>query len=141
MSLEHLPRPAGALEDDYQALLRALFAEKNRIESAADSTLSEMTEYFTMWVHQIKTPIAAMTLLLQSEDGGQNAALSTELFKIEQYVDMVLHYLRVDSGMADLVLREYALNSIARQALRKYAKTLYSEESWSWISAKSACRS
>ena len=122
VSVEHLPRPAGALEKDYQELIRVLFAEKNRIESTADGTMSDMIEYFTMWVHQIKTPIAAMRLMLQAGEDSENAALSMELFKIEQYVNMVLQYLRVDSGTTDFVLREYALDDIVRQCLRKYAK-------------------
>jgi signal transduction histidine kinase len=122
VSIDYLPRPAGALEKDYQELIRVLFAEKNRIESAADSTMSDMVEYFTMWVHQIKTPIAAMNLLLQAEDGPQNTALAMELFKIEQYVNMVLQYLRLDSDTTDLVLKDCPLDDIVRQALRKYAK-------------------
>jgi signal transduction histidine kinase len=122
VSLEHLPRPAGALEKDYQELLRVLFAEKNRLESSGDATMSDMIEYFTMWVHQIKTPIAALRLMLQAEENEQNTALSMELFKIEQYVNMVLQYLRVDSGESDFVLRDCALDEIVRQAVRKYAR-------------------
>lgn len=122
VSIDYLPRPAGALERDYQELIRALFAEKNRIESHADSTMSDVIEYFTMWVHQIKTPIAAMRLMLQAEENAQNAALSIELFKIEQYVNMVLQYLRVDSDTTDFVLRDCTLDDIVRQCVRKYAK-------------------
>ena len=122
VSIEHLPRPAGALERDYQELLRVLFAEKNRIESTADATMSDMIEYFTMWVHQIKTPIAAMRLMLQAGEDGQSDALAMELFKIEQYVSMVLQYLRVDSGSTDFVLRDCALDDIVRQCVRKYAR-------------------
>lgn len=123
VSIDYLPHPSGALERDYQELIRTLFNEKNRIESSANSTMSAFIEYFTMWVHQIKTPIAAMHLLLQSGYGEPDMALDAELFKIEEYVNMVLQYLRVDSGSAtDFVLKEYALDDIVRQALRKYAR-------------------
>jgi signal transduction histidine kinase len=122
VSLDYLPLPSGALERDYQALLQVLFNEKNRIESTADGTMSDLVEYFTMWVHQIKTPIAAMHLLLQAEESAQNSALAMELFKIEQYVNMVLQYLRVDTGTNDFVLNNYRLDDIVRQALRKYAR-------------------
>jgi signal transduction histidine kinase len=122
VSIDYLPRPAGAIEKDYQELINVLFAEKNRIETTADSTMSDMIEYFTMWVHQIKTPIAAMHLLLQTEESEQSAALMMELFKIEQYVNMVLQYLRIDSDSTDFVLKKYALDDIVRQALRKYAR-------------------
>ena len=45
-----------------------------------------------------------------------------ELLKIGQYVEMVLSYLRLDSDSTDYVLREYPLDDILRQAVRKFAK-------------------
>ena len=68
-----------------------------------------MVEYFTLWAHQIKTPIAAMHLLLQTEENEQNSELAMELFKIEQYVEMVLQYLRLDNMTSDFVLKRYRL--------------------------------
>ena len=75
--------------------------------------------YYTMWAHQIKTPISAMRLLLQSGDGS-SVELEQELFKIEQYVEMVLQYLRLDSMSADLSLREYPLEELVKQAAVSY---------------------
>lgn len=130
VSIQYLPHPSGTLEQDYQELIRVLFNEKNRIESSVDSIMSEFIEYFTMWVHQIKTPIAAMHLLLQSGGGEPDMALGMELFKIEEYVNMMLQYLRIDSGSAtDFVLKEYALDDIVRQALRKYARLFIMKKS------------
>src|SRR5699024_9404616 len=82
----------------------------------------DLVNYFTLWVHQIKTPIAAMDLLLQSEKNKENTQLSMELFKIEEYVEMVLQYLRLGSTSSDLVLKRHDLDDIVRQAVRKYAK-------------------
>ena len=76
-----------------------------------------------MWAHQVKTPIAAARLLLQTGAGGEQAAeLELELFKIERYVEMVLQYLRVESPSADLVIRRCSLDEIVRQAVRRYAR-------------------
>lgn len=95
-----------------------------------------MTDYFTLWTHQIKTPIAAMYLLLQQEIPEQDRSqeihfmkqyfiqkreIESELFKIEQYVEMVLQYLRLNSSVNDFVLQEYELDGMVRQAVRKYA--------------------
>ena len=75
----------------------------------------ELLDYYTLWVHQIKTPIAAMRLLMQSEEQS-DALLEMELFKIEQYVEMVLGYLRCESMSSDLSFREYDLDGwFARQ--------------------------
>lgn len=115
-----LPAPNGALETDYQTLLRALDAERIRACSAADAARQETEDYYTLWAHQIKTPIAAMHLLL--ETGGERDALSAELLKVEQYVEMVLTYLRLDGGESDLVLRHTALDELVRAGLRKLAR-------------------
>jgi hypothetical protein len=74
-----------------------------------------MTDYYTLWAHQIKTPIAAMHLLLQQGAAEKNAELSVELFKIEQYVEMVLSYLRLGSESSDYVLKAYSLDGIIRK--------------------------
>ena len=41
--------------------------------------------------------------------------------RIEQYVEMVLCYLRLDSSSTDYVFQEYDLDSIVKQAVRKFA--------------------
>lgn len=82
---------------------------------------TDLTDYYTTWVHQIKTPIAAMRLLLQKEDTLLGRQLKTELFRIEQYVEMVLCYFRLDSPSSDFVIKYYDLDDIIRQSVRKYA--------------------
>ena len=52
-----------------------------------------MIDYYTVWVHQIKTPIAAMRLHLQNDDSVLSCKLMTELQRVEQYVEMVLTFL------------------------------------------------
>lgn len=116
-----LPPPSGALEADYQALLRAVCADRAGIAAAGESARQEMLDYYTLWAHQIKTPIAAMNLLL-TEETPDRAALSAELLKTEEYVEMVLSYLRLGCETTDLVLRRCALDEIVRSAIRKYAR-------------------
>ena len=121
LSIDGLPVPHGQLEADYQQLIKTLYKSSARIKSDADTARSELLDYFTLWVHQIKTPIAAMRLLLQTEISGENMALSAELIKIEQYVDMVLQYLRLDSETTDFVIKPCCLDDIIRQSVRKFA--------------------
>ncbi|NBJ14601.1 MAG: HAMP domain-containing histidine kinase [Dehalobacter sp. 4CP] len=122
LSVDGLPAPRDLLEQDYQALLQVVHTDRMLRISQADSIKSDLTDYYTLWAHQIKTPIAAMQLLLQSGDPPQKTELSMELFKIEQYVEMVLYYLRLDSDSSDFVLKKYDLDEIIRQAARRYAK-------------------
>ncbi|MEQ8197417.1 MAG: ATP-binding protein [Clostridiaceae bacterium] len=89
--------------------------------SKIDIKHTEMIDYYTLWAHQIKTPIAAMRLLLQSDQTEQNKELLGQTFRIEQYVEMVLGYLKIHSPSSDLVLQNYRLLEIIRHCIRKYA--------------------
>lgn len=122
VSDEQLPPPENLIEEDYRQLIRALGEEKQRQASAMDLRMSDMQDYFTLWAHQIKTPIAAMRLILQTRPENSAGELSQELFRVEQYVEMVLNYLRLDSDSTDFVFRTCALDDIIRQCVRKYAK-------------------
>jgi signal transduction histidine kinase len=119
---DELPVPSGALEEDYQDIIRGLWSEKARAEARFEAERRDMADYYGLWAHQIKTPIAAMRLLLQQEESRRNAEPALELFKIEQYVEMVLSYVRLESESTDLVLRKCDLDELIREALRKYAR-------------------
>ena len=121
LSTEQLPEPDGALEAQYQALVRALDADRRAQLTRSQQGYQELVEYYTVWAHQIKTPIAAMRLLLQDADTDVQRALLEQLQSVEQYVEMVLGYLRLESPSSDYVIRNYALDDIVRQAVRKYA--------------------
>lgn len=120
-SVDGLPEPWDLIEADYQQLLRGLQREKSLALGERDRQLRDLTGYYTLWVHQIKTPISAMRLLLQEEDTARSRALEAQLFKIEQYVEMVLAYLRMDSDSSDFVLRPCDLDRVVRQSVRKFA--------------------
>lgn len=117
------PETADKAEQIYHEIIDLLIKLRADTVSEKDRVQSEMTDYYTMWAHQIKTPIAAASLLLQSSPAPQGAELSEQLFKIEQYVDMVLGYLRSESMSGDLIIKKYPIDGIVKQAVRKYAKS------------------
>lgn len=116
-----LPETSRILGGDYQAIIRSLQVQARQLASSAAAREREASDYYTVWAHQIKTPIAAMRLLLQDADTDEQRALIEQLQSVEQYVEMVLGYLRLESSSSDYVIRNYALDDIVRQAVRKYA--------------------
>ncbi|MFY9356227.1 MAG: ATP-binding protein, partial [Bacillota bacterium] len=96
---------------------------RRKIIDEKEKDFVDMVDYYTTWAHQIKTPIAAMRLLLQSEQSETNSELLEQLFKIEQYVEMALQYLRLENISSDLVLKEHSLDTIVKQAVRKYSNS------------------
>ena len=114
------PQAHSLAEADYREMLFALGAETEALSSRAAAERQETLDYYTAWVHQIKTPVAVMKLTL-AEDTPEHRALSAELARIERYVDMALQYLRLGSGSNDLVIREYPLDELIRESIRKHA--------------------
>lgn len=174
-----LPSPEDAIERQYRVIVDTLLDERRNLLSHANFKDTDMTDYYTMWAHQIKVPIAAMRLLLQNAESkggeaadktekpvvgvpepcaeipasetevpeagtqiqvsaevsgigtkipelytsavGYNRLLSEELFRIEQYVEMVLYYQRLDSINSDFLFKEYDLREIVNQAVKKHS--------------------
>ena len=119
--MEQLPDAVTVADADYQKIIGLLLDANRCLENEMNGRYSDMVDYYTLWAHQIKTPIASMRLNLQNEDSSLARQLSEDLFRIEQYVEMVLCYLRLDAGSNDYVIREYALDDIVRQAVKKLA--------------------
>lgn len=115
------PEPEGLLEQMYQEMISKLHRSQKELVSSMDISAKEAEEYYMLWAHQIKTPISAMNLLLQSGEADPKI-LSAELFKIEQYVEMVLHYLREKQMSQDMVLNRYSLSEIIKTAIKKYSR-------------------
>ena len=118
--IELLP-PRTLAEQDLQAMVQKLGEQYTAVITDWQRQQKESLDYYSAWVHQIKTPISSMKMILQQEDTEENHLLSAELFRIEQYTEMALQYLRLDSKTNDFVFQQYDLDSIIRQAIRKYA--------------------
>ncbi|MBP3637664.1 MAG: sensor histidine kinase [Clostridia bacterium] len=118
---ERLSMSESAVETEYQQLLTLLHEEQRRLTGIQHRRYQDMMDYYTVWAHQIKTPIAAMRLHLQQEDSPLSRTLMSELMRVEQYADMVLTYLRLDTDSTDYVIREYDVDSIVRQAVKRFA--------------------
>ena len=118
---DHLPEADTGIEQDYQNLILLLAEEQKTLDMESRRRYADMTDYYTMWVHQIKTPIASMHLALRGQDTDISRALRGDLQKIEQYVEMVLCYLRLDSDTTDYVIKELELDAVVRQAVRRMA--------------------
>lgn len=124
-NLMALPEPgqgAGTLPESLLLeSVGALHARLREAEAEHIKRQSDMMAYYTLWVHQVKTPIAAMRLILQSRPQAEGGALAQELFKIERYVEMVLGYLRLETISEDLCLEECDVRRLAARAAKKFA--------------------
>lgn len=115
------PKAVTIQENDYQEIIRLLSAEQDVSRQEINRKYMDMIAYYTVWAHQIKTPIASMRLTLQNEDSALSRKISSDLFRIEQYVEMVLTFLRLDSESTDYVFRECDMDKLVKAAVKKFS--------------------
>ena len=127
INLSQMDSPVGQDERFQQEIMQQLNQMRIDVENASQKSSEDMTDYYTMWAHQIKTPIFALRLLLQ-ESSEENKEKLSELFKIEQYVEMVLGYLRTEDMSSDLKLSRCSLDRIIRDQIHKYAGIFVSKK-------------
>lgn len=108
-------------EEDLTAMVKKLKRLLDESETARRDDAKESMDYYTTWVHQIKTPISTMKMMLEGEDSEESRSLLSELFRIEQYAEMALSYIRLGDDSSDYVFKEHDLDGIIRDAVRKYA--------------------
>lgn len=119
--MEHLPAVETQDDADYQAILAALRQEQSQLQTDMCLRYQNMVDYYTVWAHQIKTPIATAKLTLENEDSALSRQLSDEIGRIERYVEMVLAFLRLDSDSSDYVFHKQDLDPIVKEAVKKFA--------------------
>ena len=66
VTCDNLPEPENSVETGYQELVKLLFQSRAELQAHFEENIADMTDYYTMWAHQIKTPIAAICLLYTS---------------------------------------------------------------------------
>ena len=117
---EDLPKSLDIRIDYYHKIIEKLYEELEKLTQENRQKNTDMVDYYSMWVHQIKTPIAAMNFLLDNEEVDQKN-FQQELFKIERYVEMVLTYIRLDSTSSDYVITKINLDEVVKDSVKKYA--------------------
>ncbi|EOH92692.1 two-component system sensor histidine kinase SapS [Enterococcus villorum] len=105
--------------------INQLIREHQDVMQEAISNQQDQKDYIDSWVHEIKVPLAATELLLRSIefdiDDQKYILLENELSKIDEYVEQVLYYARLDSFSRDYLIQEYDLKSIIQPVIRSQA--------------------
>jgi len=102
--------------------IQKMEAEKKSQSVLERERYNDLMDYYTLWVHQIKTPIAASQLLVQDvTDSNTRSLLEQEIFKIDAYTNLVLQYLRLENFHDDLQLRQVALDPLVKEVVKKHS--------------------
>lgn len=115
-----------AIAAAYQELLQAAVADQQAADAAAKAQTHALNDHFGLWSHQMKTPLAALDLLLQVQPVDATAARA-EVRSIERYVRMMLTYVKMRDVNTDLVLQKLALRPLVQAQLRQLAPLFISK--------------
>lgn len=107
------------IEEDYQVLLKKISSDNRRLEHELFSEQQKLLDYYAMWSHQIKTPLAALQVLVET-DPTATTKIKNEISTIDGYLSMMLHYLKMTNLQDDLVLKHVALETIVKKVIKKY---------------------
>ena len=112
-----------SLDDAYEAQYKKLEAEYMRYREETRMKEKEQMDYFTLWLHQIKTPISAMSLILEREasESPEKKQLELELISLNDYTHMALNYLKLEETGKELDLEKVQLDSVIKETIKKYS--------------------
>ena len=103
-------------------------AQVGRLSASEEDALAADAEayrrYIELWIHEIKTPMAAIKLMCANEAGPLASKIARELERIEAQVDQALYYARSTSLSQDYAIREVDLAAAAREACKRNARFL-----------------
>lgn len=128
ITTDNLPEACNLIEEDYRMLLETMLCRKNETIAGIKTARKDMLEYVTLWSHQIKTPLTAIKLTAGDLAEPERTEVLNRLFEAEQYVDMMLQFLRMEGGGNDLVLKPYSVKSMVNQAVKYFARIFISKE-------------
>lgn len=120
-SLEDLQSSSGPVDRLYIEKMATLLEQLRESENLHAERQTDQLDYFTLWLHQIKTPISAISLLTQSSSAKEAKQVAQELVRLEDYTHMALNYIKLEESGADLDLSLVDLDELIKKAIKKYS--------------------
>lgn len=118
-AITEYPETIDVIEKEEYRIIQLLIQDSKQKSMDSKEKYDAMMDYYTVWAHQIKTPIASIKLKLQNEDTEFSRSIARDVFRIEQYAEMVLTFLRLDSSGTDYVFKMQDMDVIIKGVVRK----------------------
>ena len=109
---------------DLSRELERITKEKRQLEEETLQRQKDLEDYFLLWMHQMKTPITAASLLLQSDSMScdSNAIrIKSRLMEINGYANMAMSYLKLMQDSNDMDLTRVKLKPLVTEILKRYS--------------------
>ncbi|MFD1412257.1 sensor histidine kinase [Oceanobacillus jeddahense] len=112
--------------EQMQQLIDDMRREHIREMNAIQEKQKEHYDFIVSWFHEIKTPIAVLRLIQQTDINANS--LREEVKKIENYVDQALYYAKLDSFNQDYDIENCDIVRIVKDTVKDHSKTFISKK-------------
>lgn len=94
---------------------------KSMIENVKEYNLSitDFKEYVEMWIHEVKIPVASLTLLIHNNRNMFDKRYIEQIRKLDNYIDQILYFVRSENAEKDYLIKEIELQKIIKDVALK----------------------
>lgn len=113
------------MDREYGKILHNAVKEYERFKGAIRTKSSEELEFITKWIHDIKVPISAIRLILESDnldfENDFYPRMDTEIAAIEQCTQRVFYHIKSNTFYNDYKIAKVDTKKIIGDALKSYS--------------------
>lgn len=99
----------------------------NEWVTGRERSVKEFTDYVEMWIHEIKLPISALSLMYYNEKADMPSC-RRQVDKISHYVEQILYYVRADNPQEDFLMKKCSMKEMVHEVLLEQKETLIAEK-------------
>ena len=120
LSVDNLSLPAtSSAAHLYQNLLKQQAIRQKKALATQVNAMHDIQDYYAMWAHQIKVPLSVLDLMNQT-DTIEKYETSNQLLIVNQYLNMMLQFIRLKNLHQDLTFKPIHLQAIVRDVIKSY---------------------
>lgn len=88
--------------------------DKSMIEKINEYKMQvkDFKEYVELWIHEVKLPIASLTLMVHNQKGEQSKKLLSQLTRLDNYLEQILYYVRSENAEKDYLITKVNLSKV-----------------------------
>lgn len=119
------------LEDkEYQKVIRNIGATAIEQIHKMEDEQKEYEEYIEKWIHEVKTPITLLYLMINNniQDINIKKEIIMELKRIENDVEIALYYARLGTAYKDYLIQRISLGSVIKDSINNNRVLLRSKQ-------------
>lgn len=119
---EVLSRPTNIVERQYYHIMKEMSRSAVGVAEQAIREKEEYCDYVESWIHEIKTPLTACSLILAN--GGDVRKLKTELKRADNLTENILYYARMRTAEKDTQIKKFKVSAVIEEAVKSQMELL-----------------